>query len=191
VTRRLAVTLAVAVAAACAERPTHTGSLTNDPPRLPGAKSRWDVFGRKGATWKLLTYQQELTVTVTNVREDRGQRVATLKWTLDGTTNIDYVEFNEIVWGPGGAWLTTQDTDLGQVIAAPPRVTEPPSEDSDPEHYVRWEDTPKGRVLCVGSDPQTGHGMCDNQCEGYACFGADGLVSIGGTWAPENMSFQR
>jgi hypothetical protein len=172
-------------AVACA----HPGGagLENDPHRLPETPlpegSIWNAFARKGATWELGGYEP-LTVKVMDVRVEKGQHIATLRWTLSGE-NIPYVQFNEIVWGPGGAWLTTQDTHLDELLTKPPTVTDPVQEDPAREHFVRWENTAKGRILCVGSD------TCKGECEGAACFAPDGPVSIWGDWAPENMSYHR
>jgi hypothetical protein len=174
----------VFVVAACGHPPQ--AALENAPGVQHSPASTWSVFDRKGATWTLAGYQQDLTVEVTSVRMERGQHIAALKWTLhdkNEATNIDYLEFNEIVWGPGGAWLTTQDTRLDELLTRAPTVTEPPRPDEARDHYVRWEDTAKGRMLCVGEDrPEVG---------GFVCFAADGPVNIGGTWAPENLSFRR
>jgi hypothetical protein len=186
---------ALLLVAACAH-PSGTG-LQNDSPHLPGTAappaSVWSAFAHEGAGWTLRGEDSTLTVLVTDVHEARDQHVAALTWTLTDKSGAipTHTHFDEIVWGARGAWLAIAGGDLDHLLAGRPTVTEPPRVDKDPAHYVRWEDSSKGRVLCVGWEPGPDDGPCDDVCYGGACFAADGPVSIVGDWAPGDAMFER
>ncbi len=185
-----------------------------DPPKAPpkapttAPKGIWRVLVRSNARWVLpnsFDKEHDSVVEETyDVRKVGGADVARLRWThvwgkgerersdLGGSDG----HVTQVAVTDAGLYLLDAQLDDAAVAKAlekkPARSDPPRPYEGTRQNHGRYLHIEEGPRVCMGAGPLPGAGDCEDVCFGELCISpTEGVVSLDGTWAPNNGSYAR
>lgn len=192
---RLAILLVALVAMPLDAAPKHK------PARGKVGKGFWKVLVTPKATWVLHDTVVDKSATVTietyDVRKIGDADVARVRWThrwSGGQSDIGGGgKFTQVAVTSAGLYLLDKDMDdaaVAKALAGKPSRSDPPKAYAGTKlNHGRYLTVDEGTV-CMGTGPEPGAGDCPDTCDGSVCMTAAGIVSLDGTYAPNESIFE-
>jgi hypothetical protein len=202
--RRWAVSL-VAISIALSASGNAKEAPPPAPPAPPADLGFWGILVKPNARWVLKDVVDDdkspghrratVTVETYDLRTVGTARVGRLRWTAGKTPfeQCGAVCLHRVAVTPAGLYFIDDDATDEKILEAlqhhPARSNPPRAYPGTKRNGGRYLDV-QGDVVCMGDEPLTDAGDCDDTCFSTVCIAKDkGVVQLGGTAAPDNGLF--
>ena len=169
----------------------------------------WKPLVAAGARWTLVQMVEKaqkpghVVVETYDVRKVAGADVARLRYTVTAPGGKGEALPDgppaQLAVSDKGAWVFERGADDAAIARAlakkKPDYLDPPAlvkgGTRKDGKYTNLIHVKKGDKVCIGDGPAKGAGECEDVCFAEVCLSpAEGLVSLGGTWAPNAEPYE-